>query len=218
MLHVYCISGMGMDERLFKNLKLNTCIIHHIRWETPLNNESLSAYAMRLSKQIDTSHPFALIGVSFGGMCCMEIAKKLNPVKTFLISSSKTRDEVPQVIKMWAHFPLYKTLGDSAYKNAAFMLQRQFGIKSKEHQERFEQMLNSAPENYFKGAVQCIITWENYEIPKNIIHIHGTEDQILPYKLIVNCNYTIKNGTHFMIITKADEINEIINKELEKYV
>jgi len=206
---------MGVDERMFRNLEIKNCNILHIKWLTPFKNENLPEYALRLAKIIDTSQPFALIGVSFGGMCCIEIAKQLNPVKTFLVSSSKTRAEVPQKIKIWYRVPLYKKLNDDVYKKAALLVKNLFGVTSKEQGERFEQMLNTAPENYFKGAVHCILSWKNQEIPENIIHIHGTADQVLPIKKIVNCNYKIKDGTHFMIVNRAQEINEIINKELE---
>ncbi len=207
---------MGVNENIYRNLKLEGCTILHIKWVTPFKNETLPDYAMRLSEQIDTSQPFALIGVSFGGMCSVEIAKKLNPVKTFVVSSNKTRSEVPFKIKMWSNIPLYKKLSDTVYKRSAMFLQKQFGVVNKEHRERFAQMLNSAPENYFKGAVHCILSWKNEEIPENIIHIHGTADQILPYSKILNCDYSIKNGTHFMIINRAQEINKIINEELRK--
>ncbi len=218
MLNVYCIPGMGVDGRLFKNLKLNNCLIHHIKWETPFKNESLASYAMRLAKQIDTSQSFALIGVSFGGMCCMEIAKKLKPVKTFIVSSSKSRAEVPQKIKIWTNIPLYKYISDSTYKNAAFLLKKQFGVTTEEQSKRFREMLDASPKDYFKGAVHCIMKWDNKEYPESVVHIHGNADQILPHRLISNCDYTIKNGTHFMIINKADEINKIINKELLPFI
>ena len=214
MLNVYCISGMGVNERMFKNLQLNNCQLIPIKWITPFDNETLTEYALRLAENIDTTQPFALMGVSFGGMCCIEIAKKLNPIKTFLISSCKMRVEVPQKIKMWKRFPLYKKLSDNFYKKAALTTRKFFGVTDKEQGKRFEQMLNTAPENYFKGAVHCILTWENKEIPKNIIHIHGTTDLVLPYSKILNPNYTIKKGTHFMVVDRATEISEIINKEL----
>ena len=86
MLNVYCIPGMGVNERLFRNLKLNNCNILHIKWETPFKNESLPDYAMRLSKQMDTTKPFVLIGVSFGGMCSVEISKQLKIVVGHLLS------------------------------------------------------------------------------------------------------------------------------------
>ncbi len=215
MLNVYCISGMGVDERMFRKLQLDNCTIHHIKWLTPYKNEKLPEYALRLAEKIDTKQPFALIGVSFGGMCCVEISKKLNPVKAFVISSSKTSAELPFKIKVWSHIPLYRRLNDMVYKRGALMAKGLFGFASKEQGKRFKQMLDTAPKDYFKRAVHCLISWENQEVPASVIQIHGTADQALPYKKIKNCNYPIIEGTHFMIVNRAEEINLIINNELK---
>ena len=216
MLNVYCIPGMGVDERIFQNLSLNNCTIRHIKWITPLINESLPDYAMRLAKQIDTSQPFILIGVSFGGMCCTEITRRLNPLKTILISSCKASDELPLKIHAFKLFPLYKIWNDKLFIYGALLLRKNFGVLTKEYTELFRRMLKTAPVNYFKRAVHCIVFWKNKPAHKNIIHIHGTADKILPFRKIKNCDYTINNGTHWMVMDRADEISKIINGELKK--
>jgi hypothetical protein len=215
MLNVYCIPGMGVNERLFRNLKLTHCTIHHIKWESPLKNESLPDYAMRLSKQIDTSQPFVLIGVSFGGMCCVEISKKLKPIKTFIISSSKFHTELPLKITLWKSLPLYRLFKDTFFKNAAMLVKNQFGIFTEEQKNSFRKMLDQAPADYFNGAVDCIVKWKNDIRPENLIHVHGTADRVLPHAKVIGCDYSIKGGTHFMIINKGEEISGIINKELQ---
>lgn len=217
MLHVYCISGMGVDGRLFKNLKLNGCMIHHLKWITPLRDEPLSDYAMRLSRSINTSEPFVLVGVSFGGMCCVEIAKQLHPVKTFVISSCKKCDELPLKILFWKRFKVYKKISDKLYIKGAFLLRRRFGVASKEQSQKFMQMLQAAPPNYFSGAVHCIMDWKNNIVPGNVVHIHGTTDRVLPFQNIT-CDYTIEGGNHFMIVNRSREINEILNRELAQFV
>ena len=68
MIPVYCIPGMGVDRRLFKNIKLQQGELRFIEWLEPQRDESLASYAQRLSAQIDRSGPFALLGVSFGGI------------------------------------------------------------------------------------------------------------------------------------------------------
>jgi len=219
MLDVYCIPGMGVDGRLFKNLELDNCKLHHIKWLTPHKNESLASYALRLAAQIDTQKPFVLIGVSFGGMCAVEIARKLHPLKTFVISGSKSIDEVPPKLKIWKYIPLYKSISDKTYKKAAMILKKQFGVSNEDQAKKFLEMLNTAPDGYFKGAVHCIMSWNSdKQIPKSVIHIHGTNDQILPYKKVKTPDYTIDRGTHFMIINRATEINKILNKELKNFV
>jgi alpha/beta hydrolase family protein len=216
MFDVYCIPGMGVNERLFRNLKLKNCNIHHIKWETPFKDESLPDYALRLAKQIDTSKPFVLIGVSFGGMCSTEIAKKLKPEKTFIISSCKLSKELPLKISALKFFPFYRFFRDGFYKNAVMFASKQFGVITKEQKENFRKMLDIAPEHYYNGAVNCIATWKSDSYPGNLIHIHGTGDRVLPYRKIVKCDHTIEEGTHFMILNRAEEISKIINDELGK--
>lgn len=218
MLNVYCIPGMGVNERLFRNLNLNNCIIHHIKWVTPFKNESLPDYAMRLSQQIDTTQPFVLLGVSFGGMCSVEIAKQLKPIKTFIISSNKFHSELPLKLSFFRVLPIYRLFRDGFYKNAVVLAKRQFGIVTDEQMINFRKMLNEAPEDYYSRAVNCIVTWKNEARPENLIHIHGTADLVLPHKKLKGCDHIIKGGSHFMIINKADEISEIINKELENVI
>ncbi len=216
MLNVYCIPGMGVNERLFRNLNLNNCTIHHIKWVTPYQNELLPNYAKRLSQQIDSNQPFVLLGVSFGGMCSVEIAKQLKPLKTFIISSNKFHSELPFKLSFWRVLPLYRLFRDGFYKNAVVLTKKQFGIVTEEQMANFRKMLNEAPENYYSRAVHCIVKWKNEKRPENLIHIHGTLDRVLPYYKLKGCDYTIKGGSHFMIINKAEEINAIINIELEK--
>jgi alpha/beta superfamily hydrolase len=173
---------------------------------------------MRLADQIDVSKPFALIGVSFGGMCSVEISKRLNPVKTFIISSSKFNNELPLKISLWRKIPVYRFFRDSFYKNAAMLAKNQFGVITEEQQISFRKMLDEAPKNYFNGAIDCIVKWENKIRPENVIHIHGTSDKVLPHSKVIACDYSIKGGTHFMIINQAEEISKIINKELKTLV
>ncbi len=218
MLNVYCIPGMGVNERLFRNLNLNNCNIHHIKWETPFKNELLSEYAMRLTKQIDSSKPFVLVGVSFGGMCCVEIAKQLEPLKTFIVSSNKFHDELPLKLTFWRVIPIYRLFRDGFYKNAVMFTKKQFGIVTEEQKINFKKMLDEAPENYFNGAVNCIVKWRNKIRPANLIHIHGNADRVLPHRKLKECDYTIKGGTHFMIVNRGEEISEIINNELKHII
>lgn len=215
MLDVYCIPGMGVDARFFKNLRLSNCNIHHVKWITPEENESLKSYAMRLSVQIDTSRPFALIGVSLGGMCSIEIAKQLKPVKVFVISSCKKSSELSWKVLFWKKLGFYHFLSDEIYIRGALLVKKQFGVRTEEQKQKFLDMLRSAPKNYFRGAVHCLMTWKSEEVPANVIQIHGDADLVLPIKNIKNCDHIIKGGTHFMMVDKANEINVIINKELE---
>lgn len=78
---IYTIGGLGSDHRAFQHLDLNA-ELHVLKWEQPQQKQSLSDYALRMSKQIEVGFEGWLIDVSFGGIVAQEIAK-LNPLKSF---------------------------------------------------------------------------------------------------------------------------------------
>ena len=211
----YCIPGLGVNKKLFRNLQLDNCSVTFIEWLSPLKNETLPAYAIRLSQQIDPSRPFVLIGVSFGGMCAIEIAKRLSPLKTILISSCKTTHEIRRLLKALSYLPLHRLFSDSIYLKGAWILRRWFGAHKKIEQE-FMDSLSIPPPKFFAGTVNMIVHWKNETVPPNIIQIHGTGDNVLPYWENISYNYTLEKGSHLMILDRAQEINEIINKELRQ--
>jgi hypothetical protein len=205
---------MGVDHRLFGNLILPDCKLHFIAWKTPLKGETLPDYAMRLAESIDTTAPFILLGVSFGGMCCTEIAKRLKPQKTFIISSCKRNDELPSMIRLWRYVPIHRLMNNRILSSGAMMLKRRFGVKTKEMGKLFNDMLQTAPENYYTGAIDCIVGWRNREVPGNLVHIHGNADRLIPLRHI-KCDHIIDGGSHFMVMDRAGEISSIINAELK---
>lgn len=212
-LTIYCIPGLGVNGSIFKKLKLGAYTIRHIEWIDPLKKERLDQYAMRLAKQIDASTPFVLIGVSFGGMCCIEIAKCLSPLKTFLISSSKTRYEIPIRLRLLAILPIHLLAKGNFHMKIVWLLKIIFKI-TPEMEREFGDVLSPLPKHYLARAIQMIVTWRNKTYPDHIVQIQGTDDSVLPYQEHLKYQYTIKNGTHIMVLNHAEEISEILNKEL----
>lgn len=211
---VYLIPGLGVDHRVFSELKLEGHELRYIQWLVPMPSETLPEYAMRLAKQIDNSQPFALIGFSFGGMCATEIAKVIRPKKLVLISSAKGDDELPWRIKLMRFTRLHRIAPEWLYRKCAWLFKGFYGIKEKEHKQLFHAMIHSMPKGYRRGASNCIINWRNREhVPA--LHIHGDCDVVIPYDNIKNA-VCIKGGTHFMILDRADELSRIISEYLSK--
>ena len=104
-MNLYFISGLGADKRVFQKLILpEVFTIHYIEWLPTVKQETLASYSHKLSAQIDTTKPFTLVGLSFGGVIAVEMTKFLSPVQTVLISSFCFKKEVP-----WFYFFLSKT-------------------------------------------------------------------------------------------------------------
>ena len=98
MKHIYCISGFGADERAFSKLNFGNNKVHFLPWLLPITKESIEEYAQRMGKQIQHENP-VLIGLSFGGMMSIEIAKCIKTELVIIISSIKSFHEIPLWIK-----------------------------------------------------------------------------------------------------------------------
>src|SRR5579863_8545823 len=107
MEEIFCISGLGADERVFHKLEIQNAKLHYVRWFDPSDNESIEEYAGRMSRNVSTSNPI-LMGVSFGGMMAVEISKHISVKKMILISSVKLSRELPQWMKLSGRLRLNK--------------------------------------------------------------------------------------------------------------
>lgn len=209
---IYAIPGLGTTEQLYVNTKISGVEIIVLDWPTPEKNDTMETYARKFLPQINMSKPFCLLGVSFGGMLCTELSKIISPQKTFLISTSKSRNELPWFIKALNYLPIHKLVSEKQHRKMAYQGRWIIGF-GKAYIPEFLGMVNSMTENYFKYSINIIVSWNRKELPQDVIHIHGNKDKLLWYRY-VNPSYTIKNGSHAMIVFQAEEINKIIEKEL----
>lgn len=88
-MKLYLIGGLGADERVFRYLDIKN-ETQVIKWINPKSKEELKHYANRLLEQINQNEDFGLLGVSFGGIVAIELAKLAHPQKLILISSVET--------------------------------------------------------------------------------------------------------------------------------
>jgi len=211
---LYLFPGQGSDERLFKNLQLpDGYDTIHIHYPIPEIREDLRAYAMRFLPEIDTTAPFVLLGVSLGGMICTELSDTLLPLKTILISSAKTRGELPGRYTFNQTVPLNRILPAGLIKASARMLQGIVEPDRKHDKETFKSMLKEKDPIYLKRTVEMITHWDRKAYSPNIIHIHGNKDRTIPVRN-VKVDYLVDRGSHMMMITRADEINELLEEIL----
>ncbi len=207
---LYSISGLGADERVFSYLKLDLPI-KNLDWIDPLKNESLEEYARRLSKGIDTSQPFGLIGVSFGGMMATEISKILNPKFTILLSSLETRNDLRRIWKFIGHSGIARIAPSGWYSPPKSLVSFAFGAKNS---KLLHKILDDTDPKFTKWAINAILSWKNYTRLENLIRIQGEKDLFIPLSKDPN-TIVIKNGHHFMIVDKSKEISRVINEQIK---
>jgi pimeloyl-ACP methyl ester carboxylesterase len=208
-MKVYFISGMAADKRVFHHIQLPQGFeAVFLDWITPENEESLPSYAMRLANNIDTTEPFALIGLSFGGMLAIEIAKQYHPAATILISSVPISGHLPGYFRAAAKLKLHKIVPVSLLKTSA-AAKRFFTRERADDKKLLWQIINESDTRLIKWSMHAILNWQNDTIPKPIWHIHGTRDEILPIRF-TQPTHTIQKAGHMLIMTDAAIVNEIL--------
>jgi pimeloyl-ACP methyl ester carboxylesterase len=210
---IYLISGLGADARIFKFLDLGDCEPVHINWIEPRQNETIKDYALRLRVQIETEKPL-ILGVSFGGMIATEIAKQIDYEQVILISSAKTKNEIPILYRLLGQINLHRFIPIKLFKQANFVTYWFFGMKTKAEKKLLKSILTDTNSSFLKWAINSILKWDNeYQITR-LIQIHGSEDKILPKQNIIKVDYEIDKGGHLMIYNRANEINQILRRIL----
>ena len=211
---VYIFSGLGADERVFQHLDFNGMSATFVKWISPLENESIEKYASRLLHQIKSPRPI-LIGLSFGGLMAIEVAKQIDTEKVILISSAKTKSEIPYYYRFIGLLGLHKLMPSRLLLHSNFIVNWFFGVSNRFDKDLLKSILFDTDPIFFKWAIDKIIRWKNQMQIKNIFHIHGTRDKILPSNFL-KCNILIPNGGHFLVLNKSDKVNEILGQQLQR--
>ncbi|MBA3679697.1 MAG: hypothetical protein H0W73_00690 [Bacteroidetes bacterium] len=209
---IYAIPGLGTTKELFQNISIQNYEIKVLNWPEPKKEYTLKDYATKFIEQIDVSSPVNLMGVSFGGMLCSEIAEQIQTKKVILISSCRDNSEFPLLLKTLRIFPVHKLFSDKMIRSLARSKRRLIGFK-RSFDRLFFEMINQMPENYFPICINYIVQWDRKTSNGNFIRIHGTADWLLPYKKSSNF-HLIPQGSHIMIVSRPNDINKILNKEL----
>ena len=209
MRDVYFISGIGADKRLFKYIQLPEGFrMKFIEWISPNAGEMIPGYAIRLTQQMDTSKPFVLVGMSLGGIMSVEIAKRFPPVATIIIGSVPVAAQMPRYYGVARALRLASLLPASFFK-ATVMIKRLFTKEKKEDKQLIRQVTKDGDPLFIKWALDAVLQWNNEEIPEPLWHIHGTRDEVFPWWL-TRPSHTIQKGGHMLVMTHAEEINEIL--------
>jgi len=202
---------LGTDERVFSHLSINAKM-KFIPWLRPLKNETIRKYSLRMGEKIQHPSP-VLLGVSFGGMIAIEIAKQIPLAKLIIVSSIKTANELPRWMKLTGKFQLHKILPTRSYKITERYDNRRLGISNEEELKLVNAYREKMDPVYYNWAVHQVLSWKNNWYPGDIVHIHGDHDKIFPVKNL-NPTHIIQGGSHIMMLNKAQEVSQCINSVL----
>lgn len=205
--HVYFVPGLAAGSEIFRNIKFpEKYEIHILEWLIPEIGEALETYAKRMALRVKEKNAI-LIGVSFGGVVVQEMSEFLKLKKLIIISSVKSRNELPRRIKLASFTKAYKLIPTSLVLSVDDLTKFSIGPKTQKRLSLYQEYLHVRDKQYLDWALEKMITWDRKEQIKNIVHLHGEKDMVFPIKYIDNCQ-VIKGGTHIMILNKGRKISE----------
>lgn len=209
---VYFMPGLAASSAIFEriSLPLDQFEMIFLEWELPLDKETLSEYAKRISQRIEHKNP-VLIGVSFGGILVQEMVKWIQVRKVIIISSVKSNEEFPRRMKIAKTTKAYKLIPMNLLLNVESLAKFSFGEKVNQRLKLYEKFLSVRDKNYLDWAIEQVILWDRIVVDEKVIHIHGDEDDVFPIKYIKKC-IVVKGGTHIMILNKFKWLNENLPK------
>lgn len=213
-MNVYLIPGLAADERVFRHIRLPEGYEPQIlQWVRPEPKEALASYAMKLAEQIDRTAPFVLIGLSFGGMLATEIAKRVQPQKTILISSVPHSSQLPSYYRWAWRMGVQYILTPRIIKNGV-MIKRLLTAEAPEDKKIIQEMARDMDPEFVRWAMWTIVHWKTTEVAiPECVHIHGTADGILPCRF-TQPTHRIPRAGHLMIFNQAEKINGLLKEIL----
>lgn len=202
---IYIISGLGAGKEAFSALDLSQFRPIYLDWITPIENETLSSYALRLAEQIDEAE-YYLMGLSFGGMLAVEIAKQNTPKKLFLISTAAVSQELPSILKVLRWINILAIVPDFLISKPTKFLYYLFGIQTSKEKKQLAGFLKNTTPGFLKWAIRAIAKWGNVDYPEVVIRFHGKGDKMILFPKARTC-IPLKGG-HLAVLQDPFSISK----------
>lgn len=212
MKQIFCISGLGADQRLFQHLSIPGYELVPLKWKRHTVRDNMGSYAAKMVSHITAKHAIVL-GLSFGGMLAVEIGKQNPAWKIFLVSSAKTTAELgyDSVFLKW--ISQKEIIPSGLITKPNFISLALLGAKTGEEKKLITDVMNDADPAFYRWSINTLLNWDNHTYPQGVVHIHGTGDKVIR-PANVHPKYWIGGGTHIMIYNRAREVSKIISESL----
>ena len=205
----YFISGIGADDRMFTHIRPPEGYqAAHIHWIPPQKNEALGDYAARLIAQIDTSEPFVLIGLSLGGIMAVEIAKRIPPLCTIIISSIPLSTHLPPYFRVAGQLGLGR-IAPATLLKAATSVKHFLTMKTPSNRRLIQSVIWSGDDKFIHWALNAVLEWNNTEIPSPLYHVHGARDEVFPIGF-TQPTHVIPKAGHMFLLSQPEEVNNLL--------
>lgn len=214
-MRVYCIPGIGADDRLFHKLQLPDGFQKiPLNWLATQPGESLQAYAQRMAAAITCSEESVLLGVSLGGIIALEIARITGIEKVILVSSIADSMELPPYFRVAGQLRLHKVIHPSVYTSLT-QLRNAIFTRNSADRNLVQTLAGEADESFIRWAVQAVLDWTNAHRPPKLIRIHGSRDIVFPLRY-VRADHVLDGG-HLLVLHQHRAVNGLLAALLPEF-
>jgi pimeloyl-ACP methyl ester carboxylesterase len=212
-VNVYFLAGIGGDNRIFRHIQLPPGFeIHELKNIQPERDETIGAYALRVSGQMDNSEPYVLVGLSFGGILATEIARYIHPVAIILMASVPLSSQLPSRYTSAAAQLLHDKIPVGGYKILS-LVNGLFRLDDSADKKLFREMVLQSDPEQIRWAMGAVVHWQNDRLPESLYHIHGERDEVFPVSL-TRPTHIVAGAGHMLLLTHYQEINRILEEIL----
>ena len=182
----------------------------------PVIGEPIEAYALRmkLKNAILEDDPI-LMGVSFGGMMAVELAKHFPAAIVILVSSAGTRRELPLWMRAAGSLGLNRLLPIRPGKGIRWLEDYFLGVESEDDARLGAEFRGKTDPRYLRWALGQVVNWKNEWKPDRYFQLHGDRDRIFPLshsatRRAASGLHVVPGAGHFMVYNRAPKVGGIL--------
>tara|TARA_R110002050_G_scaffold34380_1_gene86725 strand:+ start:41 stop:673 length:633 start_codon:yes stop_codon:yes gene_type:complete len=200
--------GMAASSAIFEYIDLppERFELHFLEWTVPVVGISFTEYAENMCSNIIHEN-VVLLGVSLGGLLVQEMSNFVLVRKVIIVSSVKTRYELPKRMLFARYTKAHKLLPTGLISNVELLAKYAFGESVTKRLSLYERYLSIRDKSYIDWCIDQLVNWDCEKPCDNLVHIHGEKDNVFPISNITDY-LPVVNGTHTMIIHRAKWFNE----------
>ncbi|MFD1467849.1 alpha/beta fold hydrolase [Hymenobacter caeli] len=207
----YLIPGLGADERVFQRWQLAGAV-HVLQWLPPQSAaEGLPHYAARLAAAVPPGQPCWVVGVSFGGLLALEVARLRPRARAVLVSSLAGPHELRWLLRLARATGLYRLVPPALLQQMPRLAGWAFGVKTRGEYALLRQIIADTDPAFARWAIGQLLRWPGVPGPGPAARLHGGRDRLLPAPN-AGIDYLVADAGHFLVVSHAAPISRFLNQ------
>ncbi|MCH7534361.1 MAG: alpha/beta hydrolase [Bacteroidetes bacterium] len=210
---IYFISGLGADERAFDRLDdFDGWEKVFLKWIPNESGEDIAHYAKRLLGNHHVKSTDVIIGLSFGGLLALGIAKRNHVKSVILISSLRSVKDLKPLWRFMLMTRSYHFIPSFKIAFISKMIRNWFNVRSNQGIKTLEAMVKDSDPKLVKWSIEQIRRAKHNDYSEvQIFNVIGSKDRLIN-QWESNNTHQIERGGHFMVYEKAKQVNAILRK------